>query len=248
MAHLLVDIGNTDTCAAIAEGGKLVDHVRATTQTPALEFLSGAPDFRCDEVMIASVVPAKNDEWESAVEKVFGFEPKFCSAKNACKFLSFGVDEPETVGADRVADCVAALEFYGAPVIVVDFGTATNIEFVNSKREFCGGILMPGVFSGMRGLSAGAAKLQNVRLEAPESLIGKTTEKSIQSGLIYGEAARVDGLIERIKDEYRDEDEDIKTVATGGFLNLVAPHCKNIDFTDSTLTLKGLEIILNSIL
>lgn len=248
MAHLLVDIGNTDTCAGICEGGVIVDHVRAASETCALDFLRGAPHFQCDEAMVCSVVPPKNEEWLYAIRKLFKIDPHFCTPDSASEFLSFGVDEPDAVGADRVADCVAASQIYGSPVIVVDFGTATNIEYVNEKNEFCGGILMPGVFSGMRGLCACASKLENVRLENADELLGKTTTKAMQSGLIFGEVARVDGLISRIKNEFKNSNFDIKTVATGGFLDIVSPHCENIDFSDSTLTLKGLEFILNSIL
>ena len=246
MANLLVDIGNTDTCAAISERGVIKQHVRAITDCDAKSFLEGAPAFECDAAIISCVVPDKDKEWKGAINNACGVEPLFCTYDLAKPYLKFLVDDPSIVGSDRIADCVAAIELYGEPIIVVDFGTATNIEFVNSKREFCGGILMPGVFSGMKGLSYSAAKLSDVRLEKPIDLLGETTEEAIQSGLIYGEAARVDGLIKRIKEKYKNEEGDIKVVATGGFLNLVANECNSIDFTDSTLTLKGLEIILNS--
>ena len=248
MTYLLVDIGNTDTCAGIAEGEEIVDSTRAMSSVSASEFLNGAPNFSPDAAIISSVVATKTDEWTSAIKEKWGIESIVLAPDVVKNLIIFNVEDPKNVGADRIADAVGLKVFYGAPAIVVDFGTATNIEYVNEHGTFEGGIIMTGVWSGMKSLSEFASALQDVRLEVPKDVIGKTTETSVQSGLLFGEAVRVDGLIKRIKSNLsKHVQENVKVVATGGFCSLVAPLCEEVDFTDSLLTLKGLNFILNSV-
>lgn len=244
MKKLLVDVGNTDTCVGIVDGETWLADTRGPTDFAALEFLNGGPSFEIEEAIVAAVVPGKAAEWTCAIKEKYGIEAHLCNAETAKDLISVDFDDPQIVGADRIADAVAAYHIAKSACIVVDFGTATNLEYIDDGGSFCGGILMPGLWSGMKGLSAGAAKLFDVRLQTPNTLLGKNTEDALISGLIIGEASRVDGLVSRIKDERG----DAKVFATGGFSKLVAPICKSVDLTDSLLTLKGLNLILDSVL
>ena len=248
MTSLLVDIGNTDTCAGIAEGPEIVNSTRATSSVSAHDFLQGAPEFTPTSAIISSVVKEKTAEWTAAIKKMWNIDAVVLTPDVVENLISFNVDDSTKVGADRIADAVGLKVFYGAPAIVVDFGTATNIEYVDENGTFEGGIIMTGVWSGMKSLSEFASALQDVRLEVPKHVIGKTTETSVQSGLLFGEAARVDGLVKRIKENLpHSVRKNVTVVATGGFCKLVAPLCDTVDFTDSLLTLKGLNFILNNV-
>ena len=248
MTSLLVDIGNTDTCAGIAEDAEIVDSTRAVSSVSACDFLAGAPEFTPESAIISSVVSSKTAEWTAAIKEKWGIDAIVLTPDVVKDLIAFNVEDPTKVGADRIADAVGLKVFYGAPAIVVDFGTATNIEYVDENGTFEGGIIMTGVWSGMKSLSEFASALQDVRLEVPEHVIGKTTENSVQSGLLFGEAARVDGLVTRIKASLPSGVRRcVKVIATGGFCNLVAPLCETVDFADSLLTLKGLNFILNNV-
>ena len=144
------------------------------------------------------------------------------------------------LGADRVVNAVAAVNLYGAPVIVVDFGTATTFCAINEKREYLGGAIFPGLEIAAEALFLRASKLPRVGLEPPPRVIGKNTVNSIQSGLIYGYTDLVDGLIQRIAAEMRCEPE---VIATGGLSGIIAPYSRRIKLTNPVLTLEGLRII-----
>jgi type III pantothenate kinase len=148
---------------------------------------------------------------------------------------------PAEVGADRIANAVAGLETYGAPVIVVDFGTSTNFDVVSPAGEYVGGVLAPGIEISMDALFERAARLIKVDFVAPETAIGKTTESALRSGLVYGFAGQVDGIVERIRAELGDESAPV--IATGGLAELIAPHAKTIDRVDLFLTLEGLRLV-----
>ncbi len=248
MTNFLIDIGNTDTCAGIGEGTIIVDSVRASSDVPAADYIAGGPEFTPDRAIISSVVGSKTTEWVEAIRDKWGIEAYVLNPSHVEGILGFKVDDPNSVGADRIADAVGALLEYKTPCIVADFGTATNIEYVNEHDEFCGGIIMTGVWTGMKSLSQFASALEDVRLEVPKEVVGKNTDHAVQSGLIYGEAARIDGLVAMIKQQAGPEVAPrIKTIATGGFCKLIGPICSSVDFIDSLLTLKGLNFILNHI-
>jgi type III pantothenate kinase len=149
-------------------------------------------------------------------------------------------DDPREVGPDRIANAVGALERYGAPCIVVDFGTSTNFDVVSAEGEFAGGVLAPGIEISMDALYARAARLFTVELVEPPSVIGKTTAASLQSGLVYGFAGQVDGIVGRIRAELGSE---VRAVATGGLADLIAPHARTIERVDPFLTLAGLSAV-----
>jgi type III pantothenate kinase len=144
------------------------------------------------------------------------------------------------VGPDRIANAVAAKERYGAPCIVVDFGTSTNFDVVSPEGEYVGGVLAPGIEISMEALFQRAARLVKVDFVEPPSVIGKTTATALQSGLVYGFAGQVDGIVGAIRDELGVE---APVVATGGLAELIAPHSKTIGSIDPLLTLEGLRIV-----
>lgn len=248
MVNFLVDVGNTDTCAGIAQDYKIVADTRAVSSVPADVFLSGGPKFIPDRAIISSVVAEKTQEWTWAIRRRWGIDAIVLTSDCVSGILNFNVEDPNKVGADRIADAVGAVLEYRAPCIVADFGTATNIEYIDENKTFCGGIIATGLWSGMKSLAQFASALSDVRLEVPKQVVGRSTETAVQSGLVYGEAARIDGLVAMIKAQVnKDIVGDIKVVATGGYSRLVGPLCSSVDFIDSLLTLKGLNFILNHI-
>ena len=154
-------------------------------------------------------------------------------------------DDPREVGPDRVVNAVAAKERYGAPAIVVDFGTSTNFDVVSAEGEWLGGVLAPGIEISMDALFARAARLFRVEFTAPPTVIGKTTVTSLQSGLVYGFVGQVDEIVTRIRGELGTE---AQAIATGGLADLIAPHSRTIARVDPWLTLDGLRLVwdLNS--
>ena len=149
-------------------------------------------------------------------------------------------DDPREVGADRIVNAVAAKERYGAPVIVVDFGTSTNFDVVSPAGEYVGGVLAPGIEISMDALFARAARLTKVDFVEPPTVIGKTTTAALQSGLVYGFAGQVDGIVEAIRGELG---ADARVVATGGLAELIAPHAHTVTAVDPFLTLEGLRLV-----
>src|SRR4051812_43801148 len=150
-------------------------------------------------------------------------------------------DDPREVGPDRIANAVAGRERYGAPCIVVDFGTSTNFDVVSPAGEYVGGVLAPGIEISMDALFERAARLVKVDFVEPETAIGKTTESALRSGLVYGFAGQVDGIVERIRAELGDGAAPV--VATGGLAELIAPHAHTVGKVDSFLTLEGLKLV-----
>ena len=149
-------------------------------------------------------------------------------------------DDPREVGPDRIANAVAARERHGAPAIVVDFGTSTNFDVVSAAGEYVGGVLAPGIEISMDALFARAARLVKVDFTAPPSVIGKTTATALQSGLVYGFAGQVDGIVDRIRGEVG---ADAPVIATGGLAELIAPHSRTVGRVDPDLTLEGLRLV-----
>jgi type III pantothenate kinase len=149
-------------------------------------------------------------------------------------------EDPREVGPDRIANAVAALERYGAPCIVVDFGTSTNFDVLSGEGEYVGGVLAPGIEVSMNALAARAARLFRVDYAAPETVIAKNTAASLQSGLVYGFAGQVDGIVERIRGELGTE---APTVATGGLAELITPYAHTLTRVDPFLTLEGVRLV-----
>jgi len=150
------------------------------------------------------------------------------------------MDDPREVGPDRIANALAAKERYGAPSIVVDFGTSTNFDAVSAAGEYVGGVLAPGIEISMDALFARAARLLRVDFVEPSSVIGKSTVAALQSGLVYGFAGQVDGIVGRMREEL---DGPAPAIATGGLADLIAPHARTIELVDPFLTLEGIRLV-----
>ncbi|HSF61288.1 MAG TPA: type III pantothenate kinase [Gaiellaceae bacterium] len=242
---LAVDVGNTQTVLGLYANGELADHwrlasERSTTADELGVLLSGLLDFdSVDGICLASTVPVLIREWDLLADK-WGHAPLLVVGPGVKTGIRIRYDDPREVGSDRIVNSVAAKERYGAPVIVVDFGTSTNFDVVSPEGEYVGGVLAPGIEISMDALFARAARLVRVDYTAPPSVIGKTTVAGLQSGLVYGFAGQVDGIVGRIRDELGAE---APAVATGGLADLVAPHSRTIERVDPFLTLEGLRLV-----
>src|SRR5213595_4017857 len=241
---LAVDVGNTQTALGFFEGGELARRWRLATEPQRTGdelglFLGGLLDLSSLEgICLASTVPALIRSYEelatAAGVRLLVLGP---GTKTG---IPIRYDDPREVGPDRIANAVAARERYGAPSIVVDFGTSTNFDIVSPDGEYVGGVLAPGVEISMDALFRRAARLVKVDFSAPPSVIGKTTVGGLQSGLVYGFAGQVDGIVERVRSELGDS---APAIATGGLAELIAPHTKTIEKVDALLTLDGLRLV-----
>ena len=156
--------------------------------------------------------------------------------------LNIQMDQPAQVGSDRIVNAVAAIEAYEAPVIVIDLGTATTISLIDEKKNYAGGMILPGVATALGALANKTSQLPGISMEPPRKVIGKNTVDCMKSGIIYGSAACIDGMIERIEEEIGKK---ASLVATGGLAQTIIPHCKKEIEIDETLLLKGLQLIYN---
>lgn len=252
---LAIDVGNTQTVLGVYDGEHLVHMWRVATNVDhtsdelriKLHVLMEAEgvDPKCiDGAILASVVPALTHNWEKACYRSFCVQLLVISAQTVGHLINMDQEKFAELGADRVADAAAAKCLYGSPVIVVDFGTATNIEIIDKTGTFVGGIIAPGVDSSMRSLLSRAALLRSVELEDPGTAIGTNTADALKIGVVYGEAARVDGLVERVFDQLGYE---ARVVATGGLAHRIAPASKHIAEINLELTLQGLRMIYDEI-
>jgi type III pantothenate kinase len=245
MALLAIDVGNTQTVFGLFEGTTLHRHWRLATDRrrsgDELGALYGSfLDFSAVEgVALASTVPQLHRSYEE-----FAREYVKADLLELGPGVKTGVpiryDDPREVGPDRIANAVAAVERYGPPCIVVDFGTSTNFDVVSPEGEYVGGVLAPGIEVSMDALFARAARLFKVDYAEPETVIAKNTASSLQSGLVYGFAGQVDGIVERIRGELGLE---AQTVATGGLADLIVPHAGTLETIDPFLTLEGIRLV-----
>src|SRR5919108_6156200 len=243
---LAVDVGNTQTALGLYSDGALTEHWRLATQrsTTADELgvlLAGLLDLdSVDGICLSATVPVLVREWELLAGK-WAHAPLLVVGPGIKNGIPIRYDDPREVGPDRIVNAVAAKERYGAPVIVVDFGTSTNFDVVSPAGEYVGGVLAPGIEISMDALFARAARLVKVDYAAPPTVIGKTTVGGLQSGLVYGFAGQVDGIVGRIREELAAPDSTV--VATGGLADLIAPHSRTITEVDPFLTLEGLRLV-----
>jgi type III pantothenate kinase len=242
---LAVDVGNTQTALGLYSDAILADHWRLATErsTTADELgvvLGGLLDLDgVDGICLASTVPVLVREWELVASK-WTQAALLVVGPGVKTGIPIRYDDPREVGPDRIVNAVAAKERYGAPVVVVDFGTSTNFDVVSPEGEYVGGVLAPGIEISMEALFARAARLVKVDYAEPSSVIGKTTVGGLQSGLVYGFAGQVDGIVGRIREELA---ADAPAVATGGLADLIAPHSRTIERVDPLLTLDGLRMV-----
>jgi type III pantothenate kinase len=242
---LAVDVGNTQTALGLYRDATLAEHWRLATERSSTAdelgvLLSGLLEFESvDGICLASTVPVLVREWEELARK-WVHAPLLVLGPGVKTGIAIRYDDPREVGPDRIANSVAARERYGAPVIVVDFGTSTNFDVVSQAGEYVGGDIAPGLEISIDALFARAARLLKVDYVAPPSVIGKTTVGGLQSGLVYGFAGQVDGIVRRIRGELAAE---ARAVATGGLADLVTPHSETIERIDPFLTLEGIRTV-----
>ncbi len=243
---LAVDVGNTQTVLGLYEAGELAEDWRVATDRTRtgdeLGVLLGGlldPDD-VDGICLSTTVPTIVREWQGLARR-WARAPLLVVGPGVKTGIPIRYDDPREVGADRIVNAVAARERYGAPAIVVDFGTSTNFDVVSPEGEYVGGVLAPGIEISMEALFARAARLVDVDFVAPASVIGKTTVGGLQSGLVYGFAGQVDGIVVRIRAELAAPRAPV--VATGGLAELIAPHSATIERVDPFLTLEGLRLV-----
>ena len=245
---LAIDIGNTQTAIGLFDGEDLVGDWRTKTiaertadelavELTGLFALTGRGLRDVTQVVLASVVPTAGDALLKMVVRYMKAEALVVGPEIESG-LTIEYHYPENVGADRVANAVAGFHLEGGPLVIVDFGTATTFDVVSDKGAYLGGAIAPGVMTGADALVRTAVGLHGVSLEAPKRYIGRDTEASLRSGIIFGTAAMVDGIIAGIK---REVGTVCPVIGTGGLLDLVGLHCRTIDRLEPRLTLYGLK-------
>jgi type III pantothenate kinase len=242
---LAIDVGNTQTVFGLFDDGALAEHWRVATEAHRTGDELGALVGRfidlgtIEGICLSSTVPTLIREYEIFAER-WANAPLLVMGPGVKTGIPVRHDAPREVGPDRIANAIAANERYGAPCIVVDFGTSTNFDVVSPEGEYVGGVLAPGIEISMEALFQRAARLVKVDFEAPPSPIGRTTATALQSGLVYGFAGQVDGIVAAIREELGVE---ARVVATGGLADLIAPYSQTIESVDPLLTLEGLRLV-----
>jgi type III pantothenate kinase len=242
---LAIDIGNSSTKFGIFDGEALLHKFSIQTKRDYTveELLFDRLKLHeqqfiqvdIDTCVVASVVPEMSGVIAQVCDELFKIKPRFVDSTWDFGF-SINYDPPSSVGVDRLVNCFAAVSKYGSPVVASSFGTATTIDVVNGNEEYIGGIIAPGMATVAKALHLATSKLPNVSIEKPDSIIGRTTETSIRSGIVNGHISMVEGLLKRIGSEG-------KVVATGGFAKLLASETDAIDIVDENLTLDGLRLL-----
>ncbi|GMW03475.1 MAG: type III pantothenate kinase [Candidatus Hydrogenedentota bacterium] len=247
---LVMDVGNSHTVLGLYEGDAAVAHWRLVTShartSDEMRILllmlfqqDGLDPRSVTGCCVSSVVPQVNGAMQTACEQSFGVKPLFVGP-GVRTGLVIQVENPKEVGADRIVNAVAATNDYQGPLIVVDFGTATTFDAISGAGEYKGGVIVPGIQISADALSEKCAKLPRVEIIRPEHVIGRDTVSHIRSGITYGYADLVDGLIARMSQEMGAKP---TTIATGGFAELISSIASRIDHVDPYLTLKGLRLI-----
>lgn len=247
---LVVDVGNTNIVLGLYEGSSLGRHWRLSTNRSAtadeygillsnLFQLAGVRKEEIEGVILACVVPPLVPTLERMFREYAGHEPMVVGP-GIKTGLNLRYENPKEIGADRIVNAVAGLERYGAPLVVVDFGTATTFDYLDPSGAYLGGVIMPGIGISAEALYERASKLPRIELVKPRQVIGRNTVAAMQSGLIFGYAGQVDGIVHRIRREHQVRP---KVVATGGLAELIAEEAETIDHVDPMLTLEGLRLL-----
>lgn len=247
---LVVDVGNTQTHFGTFLGDELQEHWRFATVRDStadevgaklanLLALRGLSFERLDGSIVSSTVPQLGSEWRQVGERYLGHET-LVVGPGMKTGMPIRYENPREIGADRLVNAVAAFDRVGDACIVVDFGTAITFDPVSAEGEYLGGVIAPGVEISMEALTERAAALPKIDLVPPRSVIGKTTVDAIRSGVVYGFAGLVDGIVRRLREEMGPE---TATIATGGLAASIVPSTEEIDEIDDLLTLTGLRLL-----
>ncbi|GAA5002895.1 type III pantothenate kinase [Kitasatospora paranensis] len=253
---LTIDVGNTQTTLGLFDGEEIVEHWRISTDprrtadelAVLMQGLMGAhpivsSDDRVAGLAICSSVPAVLHELREVTRRYYGDVPAVIVEPGVKTGVHVLMDNPKEVGADRIVNALAANHLYGGPCIVVDFGTATTFDAVNARGDYVGGAIAPGIEISVEALGARGAQLRKIELAKPRNVIGKNTVEGMQSGILYGFAGQVDGLVNRMARELSKDPDDVQVIATGGLAPLVLGEAETIDVYEPWLTLIGLRLV-----
>jgi type III pantothenate kinase len=247
---LTIDVGNTDTVLAIYQNDKILKNYRVPTKPykTEKEYIYLLTDIHSEMsrqdiegIMVALVVPDLKNAIAAACKEVLGVNPLFIGDEGVEIDLDIKIDKPKALGADRIANSIAAIKKYKKNIIIVDFGTATNFEVIGENNDFIGGVIAPGINTSVRSLTEAAALLPMYEVERPSKVIATSLEDTLHSGIFYGSLGMINFLIENIKEELRRESKVVsKVVSTGGLGGLFTKHTESIDVYDEHLTTFGL--------
>jgi type III pantothenate kinase len=247
---LAIDVGNTNTVMGVFEGDvlrnswRIKSDARNTADELALAFRGLLADTVVTGIAACSTVPAVLRELRTMLSRYYSDVPTVLVEPGVRTGVSVLTDNPKEVGTDRICNTAAAHHLVDGPCIVVDFGTSTNFDVISARGDFLGGALAPGIEISLDALASRAAQLRKVELVAPRNPIGKNTVESLQSGILYGFAGQVDGMVRRLSAEIAPDDpESVQVIATGGLATLVIDHAETVTRYEPDLTLLGLRLI-----
>ena len=253
MTLLCADIGNSHTVLGVVDDGDVLDHWRVATderrtadewavllrgllrESNVADGLSG--------IAVCATVPAVLHEWRDMLVRHYGTLPHVVVEPGVRTGVPVLMDNPREVGADRVVNALAAASLYDGPAIVVDFGTATTFDVVSPRGEYIGGAISPGIDISLEALGRRGAQLRKVELLRPRTVIAKNTVEALQSGMVFGFASQVDGIVERMIAELDVPTETVNVIATGGLAPIVVAECRTLTEHQPWLTLLGLELV-----
>lgn len=249
---LAIDVGNTNTVMGVFDGEKLTNSwriksdARNTADELALTFRGLLAGLEVTGISACSTVPAVLRELRTMLTRYYPDVPTVLVEPGVRTGVGVVMDNPKEVGTDRICNAAAAHHLVEGPCVVVDFGTSTNFDCVNARGDFVGGALAPGIEISLDALAARAAQLRKVDLVAPRSPIGKNTVEALQSGILYGFAGQVDGMVRRLRQALAPSTSDaVHVIATGGLASLVLDHCDTVTRYEPELTLLGLRLIFD---
>ena len=252
---LVIDIGNTNITFGVIEKENITATFRITTKIPRTSDEYGMTICELlqkknisiediDDIIISSVVPNVMHSFHNGIVKYINKEPIIVEPGTRTG-IKITTTNPREVGADRIVDAVAAYELYGGPVMVIDYGTATTYDYVTANGEFAAGVTTTGIRSCAKALAQDAAKLPEIEIKRPETILARDTIRSMQAGLFYGYVGQTEYIIDKFKEETGNK--DMKVVATGGLGKIISESTEKIDYYDSNLTLHGLRIFYEKI-
>ena len=253
MTLLCADIGNSHTVLGLVDDGEVLDHWRVATdeRRTADEWavlLKGllresTVSEHVRGIAVCATVPAVMHEWRDMLVRHYGTLPNVVVEPGVRTGVPVLMDNPREVGADRVVNALAAASLYDGPAIVVDFGTATTFDVVSARGEYIGGAISPGIDISLEALGRRGAQLRKVELLRPRTVIAKNTVEALQSGMVFGFASQVDGIVARMIDELAAPTETVHVIATGGLAPIVVEECRSFTDHQPWLTLLGLELV-----
>ncbi|QBI56071.1 type III pantothenate kinase [Streptomonospora litoralis] len=252
---LAIDVGNSHTVLGLFDGETLVEHWRVSTEARrtadewavVLHGLIGGSSLigsgQVNGISLCCSVPNVQHEMREMFRRHFGDVPAVIVEPGVKTGVPVRMDNPKEVGSDRIVNALAAVQQYGGPAVVVDFGTATTFDAVSAKGEYVGGAIAPGIDISVEALSRRGAQLHMVELVKPRSVVAKNTTEALRSGIVYGFAGQVDGIVDRMAQELTDDVDDVTVVATGGLAPMVVDECETVDAHEPWLTLIGLRLV-----